>query len=458
VLPIAAYQTISVPATGLVNLAFQYRLYATDYAERIGVVDSNNYMICGFGQKSPSSTTFSLEIPYSTLSSTWGYTVGQYTNLGSGVTQGVWYYPIIKMDFTNRNCKLSLDNGNTWSGTMQMYSNAGAAGSTLNKVVVTHPETSSSPSYGNYISYIDDMQLWTGVVYGAPPDVGDLNISTFSATDSGYLMYDLSGHVGYTSSNLTTCEAKVYQQNEGNTSPLFNNAGLGYEGTVILWNTNLVNYTQLFPNNVYIGHGYSTASDTWFVEGFKVHYYIGQNTNLKFDYTCYEQYGTGNDTQVFHSQGLSSSYPDYNNTLISTPSGLLNQIPIGGQVCTDWLCNLKLWFSNTLLWLFQVNPQTLNQVETFKLVMGSKAPFAYVNSVFAINLSMTNASMTVPAISIPILVQYKGVNILNTHLTLSDGNNNLSSILGYIRPVFLIMLWIGFVFFLINVGREVMKT
>jgi len=460
VLPIAIYKDISIPATGLVNLAFQYRLYAVDQAQRIGLVDSNGYMICGFGQDYIQQSKFRLDIPYSTMNANWGYTTGQFTYSVSGVTTGVWYYPIIKMNFTDRSCKVSLDNGVSWSGTQQMYSEAGAEGSTLDKIVITHPETSTSPAYGAYISYIDDMQIWTGIVYGAPPDIGDINLSTFSATDSGYLTYDLSGHVGYTSENLTTCEVDIFQQNINNTSPMFYNAGLGFEGTVILWNTNLTDYTQIFPNNVYIGHGYSEADDSWFVNGFKVHYYAGQDTKLLFDYTCYEQYGTGNDIQVYHSQGVNPATPDYNSSLVSTPSGLLNSIPVGETICNDWFCNFKEWISTTAQWL--LNNQFTNtfifngsfassRLTQLTNALNQKIPFAYIAPLAQLNLSNIGTSTSSASLSFPLKVAYGG----NTYVDVMMTGGQDFGILAMLRTALNVIFGLFFVIYLIALVRRV---
>jgi hypothetical protein len=109
--------------------------------------------------------------------------------------------------------------------------------------------------------------------------------------------------------------------------------------------------------------------------------------------------------------------------------------------------------------LFVPNAASISgQLTSIQSLINNKAPFAYVSSIFHIDLSLTNASASIPAINIPVYAEYKGHMIINTHLALSDGNNNLSSILSYIRPIFVIMLWIGFIFFLIMIGRNIMTT
>lgn len=456
-LPIAISKDLGhIPATDLVNLAFNWRIHSTNYGQRITVVDSNNYPVCGFGQISPS--TAYLDIPYSTLDADYGWTTGDGVSYGSGLTTAVWYYPIIRMDFSGRTCTLSLDNGMSWSpSNLQMYSAAATGSATLDRIVITYPETSTSPSYGAYLWELDGLVMWSGAV-ASPPEVGDIDLSLFSATNSGYLTYNLTGNVGYISDNLTTCEVDVFQQDINNKSPLFYNAGLGFEGTVILWNNGLTDYTQVFPNNVYIGHGYTTAIDAWQVEGFKVHYYGDQDTNLKFDYTCYEQYGTGNDVQVYHSQGVNPAAPDYDEALIATPSGLMNAPSEGGTICgTDWFCAIKEWVIYTMKWLF--TPKLSSMLTNgFIDLAKTKAPFAYITAITSMDFTFPTLSTesAMPSFNIPINA---GVDLPNT-----EPVNFVASVPEAGRPIFNIvrgfttlLFWAVFIGFLIQTGRSLFK-
>lgn len=457
VLPIAIYKNLgNIPATEIVNLAFNYRLYLTGaVSQRVAVVDSNNYPICGLGEYSAGSMR--LEIPYSTLNANWGYTVGDYTDYGSGVTASVYYYPIIRMNFETRNCSLSLDNGMSWSGDLKMYSGAATGSATLSKVVVTLPQTSTSPSYGSPVSYLDGFTMWTGGVAGGS-EVGLIDLSTFSATNSGYLTYNLSGTVGYVSGNLTACEVDVFQQDIYNNSPMFYQAGLGFEGTVILWNTNLVDYTQKFPNNAYIGHGYSEASDNWEVEGFRVHYYAGQNTSLKFDYTCYENYGTGNDIQVYHSQVLDSTKPDFNGSLIATPAGLLNQPPVDQTACgnNDWYCSFKEWVIATLQWFFMPKLTSM-MTNTFVDQAKTKAPFAYLTAVSGLSWSFANSSNSaLPSFNL-VMNQVevdKGKPAINFNATVPEAARGM---FGWVRSASTVIFWLIFVMYISTAGRRLFK-
>lgn len=463
VLPIAIYKNLgSLPATDIVNLAFNYRLYLQGAtSQRIGVVDTNNYEICGFGQTGVGS--FTIEIPYTTLNSNWKYTQGDILQYGSGVTTSVWYYPIIRMNFETRQCSLSLDNGMSWSSDLQFYSGAATGSATLDKVVISLPETSSSPSYGSAISYIDGMVMWTGAV-ASPTEVGQIDLSAFSATNSGYLTLDLSGDVGYLSDNLTTCEVQVFQQDQYNNSPLFYQAGLGYEATIVLWNNGLTNYTQKFPNNTYIGHGYTPEDSHWQAEGVKVHYYAGQNTDLKFDYTCYENYPTVDHpdnvpVQVFHSQGVSSAYSDYNTALISTPSALLNYTnPAQDQdVCNgDWYCAIKQWVINTLQYLFM--PKLTSMLtNTLTSLAQQKVPFAYVTAVSNLDWTFPNSSASaLPTFNVTLnqVEVDKGAPPITLNATVPEV---IRPVFWWIRTFSTIIFWLLFLEYISTVGRRLFK-
>jgi hypothetical protein len=224
--------------------------------------------------------------------------------------------------------------------------------------------------------------------YSVPnPQAPTIELSTLSSTESGYLRYNLSGNIGYTSNTLTACEVKIYQQELASGESLIIPGTLGAEATVILWNSNLTSYTQVFPNNVYIGHGYSTTSDTWYGDGIKMHYYPNNNTNFKYDIACYEQYGTGQDVEVYHQQGLNSLLPDWNNLLISTPSSTQNE-PTGGISCEagDILCGLKTWFVETMEWLFAPSVTSVNDINAkAKVIRETKVPWVYVDTLLGLS-------------------------------------------------------------------------
>jgi len=136
-------------------------------------------------------------------------------------------------------------------------------------------------------------------------------------------------------------------------------------------------------------------------------------------------------------------------------------VPVENVVTCQWYdlsCIFSTMMTNIVNFFTPDTTLISSQFSGLQSTINNKAPFAYANAVFSLNLSMTGASATVPAISIPVYAQYQGHTILNSHLTLSDGNNNLGNMLSYIRPVFVIMLWIGFIFFLIVIARDIMKT
>lgn len=91
---------------------------------------------------------------------------------------------------------------------------------------------------------------------------------------------------------------------------------------------------------------------------------------------------------------------------------------------------------------------------TVKNNLNSKAPFAYINTVFALNLSNTGSATSTPAISIPIThTSYISSN-LPTHMD-SNFGATLDSIKNSTRGVFAILLWLAFVFYIIRLASRV---
>ena len=111
----------------------------------------------------------------------------------------------MKMDFSARNCYVSLDNGMSWSTGVQMWSGAATGSATLKKVAFTHPETSTSPSYGATVWYVDGVDMWTGAVALEGKSLGSIEIrmgySLNVSPDVSFItidLYEIAGTVGAT--------------------------------------------------------------------------------------------------------------------------------------------------------------------------------------------------------------------------------------------------------------------
>ena len=311
--------------------------------------------------------------------------------------------------------------------------------------------------------YWDAIGLIAEYTLGAP-EVGEPELNPFTATESGRLKFNLSGNIGYVSTASAACEIRVYQQDEHGNSPLFGTT-YGYEATIQVFNANLVDYTQIFPNNTYIGHGYSTTSDTWFAEGVSVHYFPNSNTTFRYDIACYTDYNGDNEELVYHTQSVNASLSGYDPTLVSTPSATQN-VPISGEGdnCTGLsgidliACNFKNWISNTIEYYLvpEVNVTTA-QISILSLLVQSKAPFAYVSAVagmdFSFDLSTQSALPSFSLVMNQVEVD-KGHPALIFTAAVPEVARPLFN---WIRIATTIIFYIVFIGYLLTTGRRVFK-
>jgi len=117
----------------------------------------------------------------------------------------------------------------------------------------------------------------------------------------------------------------------------------------------------------------------------------------------------------------------------------------------DLFCNLTN--------LFSVNTQLdQSRFDTVRSMLNAKAPFSYFNSALSVNFATTSAATSAPSISLPITHSNSYVSSLipsSMNWNDSTANFNVATITNLIRPTFLILLWLVFIFYLIHTLRRV---
>jgi len=235
-----------------------------------------------------------------------------------------------------------------------------------------------------------------------------------------------------------------------------NDVPSGVLATILLNTRNTQTFTQYLGNRQYLGHSYSTSDSSWIASNVVLPYFAGVSADIRMSLQCINDDGD----ILLSSQSLSSLYPNWNPSLISTPSALSNGYGVVQPQCqaTDIVCSFQSWLYRTLDAIFGVSalfdPLPFTQL---KAKADTKAPFAYINTVLDLDLdpNASAASELIPVFSIGLTDPgnpYVSSEIPDSISWYDDDENGgpvVQGFAGTFRNIILVLLWFAFVWYIV---------
>ncbi len=288
------------------------------------------------------------------------------------------------------------------------------------------------------------------VVYDLPePSVTVSNVVASQSAQTVTL--DLSGDTTYIGGE-NTCVVNVSYNSLNNSQ----NVPQGVLATILL-DTSYTGLTQLLSNNQYRGTGYAVNDSTWQAVGITLPFLASSSVDIRTSTICVD----GNGNVVIERQNLDSRAPNFTPSGIATPSALQNNTAVAQPNCSnlDLVCSFQVWLSNTFNYIFGINQTVATQrFYSIKNKMNNKAPFAYINSALAVDLSNVSTTSAVPTLSIPI-THTTGVSAsLPTSMEWDDSTqqNVVKNFSGSVLITFNILLWLAFLFYCFTRVRHIL--
>lgn len=307
---------------------------------------------------------------------------------------------------------------------------------------------------------IDSIKM---VVTYTPPQAS-LNITNLVASQSaGFVTFTASGDTTYTQVG-EQCKIDLYEVDTSySPAPKLLTSSVA---TILLDADNPRTTTGYSGNNTYLGYGFTSTISTWAADGIKVPYFNAANVAITSYVRCWHQ-DTNADGSLsdpiydVRSQGLTTTGDGWNPSLIASPSALQNA-PVMKQpecVSTDWVCSVKEWLFVSLNTIFGINTSfATDYYIALKTSANSKVPFAYINSALATNFSATGTSSATPNMIISFADPGNDMVADLPAISWSDsGSENIvSGFAGTFKTLVTIILWFGFLWYLVARIRHVL--
>ena len=296
------------------------------------------------------------------------------------------------------------------------------------------------------------------VIYTDPQFSIDDSNSTASPS-AGLIITDLSGLVATTGADLkcdvsifSKCTKEGYASDQSQT-PIAHLQMSGYDPS---------DYTINNGNNYYTpAHDIANEND-WYATDISLPYKPGWSCVYPISYSCYRQecssyqingtqhYTCGDIVPVESEQGINPNGENYNASLYFDPTASANTTALFEADCgSDWICNFKVWFKETAYNLF-VPSSTLDSyaIDAFKDDLNSRAPFAYINSIYDLDFTDTQGSTDSPDIQLAFTPPQGNLTVNWT------SNGLVESAVYSIRGIIQVVLWIIFIGYIIVRGRN----
>lgn len=285
------------------------------------------------------------------------------------------------------------------------------------------------------------------------------NIRT--ATESGTIVADFNGNVGYTSA-ISECTIDIWHSTFG--------ANLS-QGSVPVATVKVSARDPreswdgtLFQNGVYLGHSYNENSSNWYAENVEVPYTEGVENYYPTTFQCIEREivcrpytGDGSNPCSYGPSTIVASGQSLNQAQSNFTWNLQAIADLEGSTninrCDDWdlFCKFTTWLSNAVRSIFSF-PNLLGSdaLEGFQTLVRSRAPFAYVDNIFRMDLSEpSELQNTPPEIVIPIKI---GSSTEEYTFTYPEW---ILPAFSAVRTFFVVVIWVLFVVYLFLLTRRV---